>query len=75
MKKKPKAGGRRYIPWKELLRRTFGAEIICPSCGGPLRLIAMVKAEKSIHTILSAMHLPTGPPKVAVCLGLQSAWM
>ena len=62
--KKPKARGSRYIPWHELLRRTFGEEIVCPSCGGSLRLIALVKTERTIQTILSAMHLPTGPPKI-----------
>ena len=31
---KPKPGGRRYIPWHELLRRTFGEEGVCPDCGG-----------------------------------------
>jgi hypothetical protein len=31
---KPKPGGHRYIPWHELLRRTFGEEVVCPECGG-----------------------------------------
>lgn len=59
--KKPKAASK-YIPWHELLQRTFGDEIVCPQCGGALRLIALVKAERAIQTILTAMHLPTGPP-------------
>ena len=55
-----------YIPWHELLRRTFGEEVRCPSCGGRLRLVAMVKTEATIREILTAMHVPqssTGPPK------------
>jgi hypothetical protein len=55
----------RYIPWHELLRRTFGSEVVCPDCGGKLKLIALVKTETTIRTILAAMHLPTRPPKVA----------
>ena len=65
---KPKPGGRRYIPWYELLRRTFGEEGVCPDCGGRLRLIALVKKEETIQALLKAMHLPTqatGPPERA----------
>ncbi len=65
---KPKSGGRRYIPWYELLRRTFGEEVVCPDCGGRLRLIALVKKEETIQALLKALHLPTqatGPPERA----------
>ena len=51
-----------------LLRRTFGEEVVCPDCGGKLRLIALVKQEETIQTLLSAMHLltqATGPPVAA----------
>ena len=59
---------RKYIPWHELLRRTFGSEIVCPNCGGALRLIALVKTERTIQAMLLGMgiqqvfHSP-GPPK------------
>ena len=61
----------RYIPWNELLRRTFGSEIVCPDCGGRLHLIAFVNTEATIRTLLAAMHLQRvfhspGPPKFAV---------
>ena len=49
-----------------LLRRTFGEEVGCPDCCGRLRLIALVKKEETIQTLLKAMHLPTqatGPPE------------
>nr|MDQ3003754.1 hypothetical protein [Fibrobacterota bacterium] len=59
------AARRRYIPWYELLKRTFGSEVLCPHCGGKLRLIALVKKEETIRKILAAMHFPTGPPKFA----------
>jgi len=59
------AARRRYIPWYELLRRTFGSEVLCPACGGKLRLIALVKKEETIRKILTALHMPSGPPKFA----------
>lgn len=62
---KAKAGRSRYIPWHELLRRTFGEEVKCPDCGGRLRLIALVKKEGTIRAVLAALHFPTGPPKVS----------
>jgi len=58
-----KAGRSWYIPWHELLRRTFGEEVKCPNCGGRLRLIALVKKEETIRAVLTALHFPTGPPK------------
>jgi hypothetical protein len=51
-----------------LLRRTFGEAVVCPDCGGRLRLIALVKKEETVQTLLSAMQLPTqatGPPERA----------
>ena len=49
-----------------LLRRTFGEEVVRPDCGGRLRLIALVKKEETIETLLTAVQLPTqatGPPE------------
>jgi len=49
-----------------LLRRTFGEAVVCPDCGGRLRLIALVKKEETVQTLLSGMQLPTqatGPPE------------
>jgi hypothetical protein len=52
----------RYIPWAELLRRTFGGDVACAKCGGSLRLIALVKTEATIKKILAAMHLADSTP-------------
>jgi hypothetical protein len=49
----------KYISWSELLRRTFGIEILCSTCQVPLRLIAIIKTEDIAKKILKAMHLPT----------------
>jgi len=46
----------------ELLRRTFAIDRVCDACGGPLRLIALIKTEATIKKILTAMGLPAAPP-------------
>jgi hypothetical protein len=66
---KPTAGkgGRRstYIPRREILKKTFGIDIVCPGCQGELRPIALVRTEAVIKKILAAMGLPAEGPKVA----------
>jgi len=32
----------KYIPWHELLRRTFNVDVTCAHCKGQLRLIALI---------------------------------
>jgi hypothetical protein len=51
-----------YIPWAQLLRKTFGFEIICANCHAQLRLIALINKEAVAKKILTAMHLPTEIP-------------
>ena len=58
------AGKSRYIPWAELLRRSFGIEIVCANCQAPLRLIALIKTEDIARKILTAMRLPTHIPEL-----------
>ena len=55
----------KYIAWHELLRRTFGIDVVCTRCHGSLRLIALVKEQPTITKILGAMGLDTTPPKLA----------
>ena len=55
----------KYIPWNELLRRTFNTELKCANCKGDLRLIALIKTQTTIKKILAAMGLPTLPPAAA----------
>ena len=54
----------KYIPWAELLRRTFGFEVVCTKCHCELRLIALVKTEPVAQKILKAMHLPSEIPEL-----------
>ena len=45
-------------------KRSFGFELLCSKCKGPLRLIALVKSEHVAKKILTAMHLPTEVPEL-----------
>jgi len=46
------------MSWSELVRRTFGFEIVCQKCQFPLRLIALIKSEDVANRILTVMHPP-----------------
>jgi len=54
----------KYIPWAELLHRTFGFEIVCAKCQSPLRLMALVKNQDIAKKILVAMYLPASVPEL-----------
>jgi hypothetical protein len=52
-----------YRPWAELLRRTFGFDVLaCPRCEGRLRLLAMVTDPKSVARNLRALGEPVDVP-------------
>jgi hypothetical protein len=54
---------RRYRPWAELLRRTFGLDVeTCPRCGGRMRLLALVTEPKNVERFLRHLGEPTEPP-------------
>jgi hypothetical protein len=61
----PRKRKSQYIPWNELLRRTFNVQLKCANCKGDLRLIALIKTQTTIKKILAAMGLPTLPPAAA----------
>jgi hypothetical protein len=51
----PKARGP-YRPWAELLKRTFGIDVLeCPRCKGRMQLLAVVTDPKSIARYLRAI--------------------
>jgi hypothetical protein len=53
-----------YRPWAELLKRTFDFDVLqCPSCGGRMKLLALVTAPKSIARYLRAAGEPTDVPR------------
>ena len=49
--------------WAALLARVFAVDVtVCPACGGPLRLIAVLSDPASVRRYLSGVGLPSQPP-------------
>ena len=60
----------RYIPVIELLTRTFGDDLAaCQECGGRMRLVALVKDQKSIDKFLKGIGESTDFPPLAPARG------
>jgi hypothetical protein len=50
--------------WAELMRRTFGVDVLaCPRCGGRLRLVALIEQASVIQRILRHLGFPTHVPE------------
>ena len=50
--------------WAELMRRTFGFDVLaCPRCGGRLRLVALIEEASVVERILRHLGLPTQAPE------------
>jgi hypothetical protein len=48
------------IPWAELLKRTFSADVLsCPRCHGQLQIIAFITELAVLRKILAHLRLPT----------------
>jgi hypothetical protein len=55
--------GRGHL-WAELMRRTFGLDVLaCRRCGGRLRLIAVIGQAHVVERILRHLGLPTDRPE------------
>jgi hypothetical protein len=55
-----------YRPWAELLKRTFAIDVEqCPSCGGRMKLRALVTAPGSVGRFLRYLGEPTEPPPLS----------
>jgi hypothetical protein len=58
----PKRTGR-YRPWAELLKRTFGLDVLeCPTCHGRMKLLAMVTEPESVRRYLLRIGEPNDVP-------------
>jgi hypothetical protein len=50
------------LPWAELLKRTFGFDVLaCDRCGGRRRVVACVFSSAVTAEILTHLHLPARP--------------
>jgi hypothetical protein len=55
-------GAPRNRPWAELMRRSFGLDVLaCPRCGGRLRLIATILDPRVARRILNHLGLRADP--------------
>jgi hypothetical protein len=55
---------RRDYLWAELMRRTFAIDVLaCLSCGGRLRLLALIEYPRIVERILRHLGLPTERPE------------
>lgn len=53
-----------YRPWAELLKRTFGFDVLaCPCCSGRMKLLALVTESTSVARYLQGIGEPTDVPK------------
>ena len=62
-----KAVGRRsgWIPWAELMRRTFGVSVLaCRRCGAGLVVRAVVRSREVARKLLEVLGLPWEPEEV-----------
>ena len=65
-----KRAGCRYRPWAELLKRTFGVDVLaCPKCEGRLKLVALVTEPTSVSRYLRSLGEPTEAPARSVARG------
>jgi hypothetical protein len=59
----PKPGGSRYRPWAELLKRCFSIDVLqCASCGGRMKLVALLTDLQQVRRFLRGIGEPTEPP-------------
>jgi hypothetical protein len=69
-KPKPQRHGCSYRSWAELMKRTFSVDVLmCPRCGGRLRLVALMTEPKSIARYLRALGEPIEAPSRAPARG------
>jgi hypothetical protein len=58
------------IPWADLLKRTFGIDLlVCSKCGGKRKVIATIKDGPTARKILKHLGLPSAPLKCSPARG------
>jgi hypothetical protein len=59
----PHPAPRRRLPWADLLKRVFAVDVlVCDTCGGSMRILAVLPAGEASRAILEHLGLPTKPP-------------
>ena len=59
----PKKKGCRYWAWAELMARSFELDVtVCPSCGGRLKLVALVQEPDRVARLLRSLGEPAEAP-------------
>jgi hypothetical protein len=54
---------RRRLPWADLLKRVFAVDVlVCDTCGGSMRILAVLPAGEASRAILEHLGLPTESP-------------
>ena len=69
----PKRAIGNYRTWADLLRRTFGEDVIeCPKCKGRMKLIAMVTDPSELARYLAHVGEPTNVPAALRAAGRRT---
>jgi hypothetical protein len=54
------------LTWADLIRRVFETDaLVCPACGGPMRILAAIQTPQTIRDILDHLGLPSRAPPIA----------
>ena len=60
--KTPKTHGPYRIPWADLLKRVFGADVLtCAKCSGPMQVVAYIHDRDAVGKVLRHLKLPDTP--------------
>ena len=66
----PPTSPRGRLPWGELLRRTFGLDLLtCHACGSARRVLAFISNLPTARRILHHLNLPSTPPPLPAAAG------
>ena len=56
----------RNYSWAQLLKRVFELDIlVCPRCGGRMRVLCAINSQPAIQKILACIGLPSRAPPIA----------
>ena len=58
-----RTGPLRRLAWAALMKRVFAIDVlVCDTCGGAMRILAVLPAGDASRAILQHLGLPTEPP-------------